>query len=105
MTFTKAYGVENTEGEVLNMLGTDIRVLAGRRTGSSFSLMTIRLPPGQGPPPHIHDDEDEAFYVLEGQMRFKAGTDEWVLGAGGFVYLPRGLMHQPWWRASIPQRH
>ena len=95
MTFTKAYGVENTEGEVLNMLGTDIRVLAGRRTGSSFSLMTIRLPPGQGPPPHIHDDEDEAFYVLEGQMRFKAGTDEWVLGAGGFVYLPRGLMHQP----------
>ena len=95
MTFTKAYGVENTEGEVLNMLGTDIRVLAGRRTGSSFSLMTCRLPPGQGPPPHIHDDEDEAFYVLEGQMRFKAGTDEWVLGPGGFVYLPRGLIHQP----------
>jgi hypothetical protein len=30
MTFTKAYGVENTEGEVLNMLGTDIRVLAGQ---------------------------------------------------------------------------
>jgi Cupin superfamily protein len=28
-------------------------------------------------------------------MRFKAGTDECVLGAGGFVYLPRGLMHQP----------
>jgi quercetin dioxygenase-like cupin family protein len=95
MTFTKAYGVENTEGEVLNMLGTDIRVLAGRRTGSSFSLMTCRIPPGQRPPPHIHDDEDEAFYVLEGQMRFKAGTDEWVLGAGGFVYLPRGLIHQP----------
>jgi quercetin dioxygenase-like cupin family protein len=95
MTFTKAYGVENTEGEVLNMLGTDIRVLAGRRTGSSFSLMTCRLPPGQGPPPHIHDDEDEAFYVLEGQMRFKAGTDEWVLGPGSFVYLPRGLIHQP----------
>jgi mannose-6-phosphate isomerase-like protein (cupin superfamily) len=71
MTFIKAYGVENTEGEVLNMLGTDIRVLAGRRTGSSFSLMTCRLPPGQGPPPHIHDDEDEAFYVLDGQMRFK----------------------------------
>jgi hypothetical protein len=57
------------------MLGTDIRVLAGRRTGSSFSLMTCHLPPGQGPPPHIHDDEDEAFYVLEGLMRFKAGTD------------------------------
>ena len=28
-------------------------------------------------------------------MRFKAGTDEWVLGAGGFVYLPRGVIHQP----------
>jgi ribosomal protein L16 Arg81 hydroxylase len=28
-------------------------------------------------------------------MRFNAGTDEWVLGAGGFVYLPRGLIHQP----------
>ena len=95
MTFTKAYGVEDTESEVLNILGTDIRVLAGRRTGSSFSLMKCHLPPGQGPPPHIHDDEDEAFYVLDGQMRFKAGTDEWVLGAGGFVYLPRGMVHQP----------
>jgi hypothetical protein len=48
MTFTKAYGVGNTEGEVLNMLGTVIRVLAGRRTGSSFSLMAIRLPPVKG---------------------------------------------------------
>jgi quercetin dioxygenase-like cupin family protein len=68
MTFTKAYGVENTEGEVLHILGNDIRVLAGRRTCSSFSLITCRIPPGQEPPPHIHDDEDEAFSVLEGRV-------------------------------------
>ena len=95
MTFTGAYGVADNEGDVLHLLGNDMRLLAGRRTGSSFSLMKIRVPPGEGPPPHIHDDEDEAFYVLDGQMRFKAGTDEWVLSAGGFVYLPRGLIHQP----------
>jgi quercetin dioxygenase-like cupin family protein len=70
MTFTKAYGVGNTEGDVLNLLGTDFRFLAGRRTGSSFSLMTCHIQPGTGSPRHIHDDEDEAFYVLEGQMRF-----------------------------------
>jgi quercetin dioxygenase-like cupin family protein len=66
MTFTKAYGVENTEGEVLRILGNDLRALAGRRTGSSFSLMKIRIPPGQAPPPHIHDDEDEAFTSSRG---------------------------------------
>jgi quercetin dioxygenase-like cupin family protein len=101
MTFTKAYAVGNTEGEGLSLLGTDFRWLAGRRTGSSFSVMTCRIKPGTGSPRHIHDDEDEAFYVLEGQMRFNGESDEWVLGAGGFVYLPRGLMHQ----ATVEGKH
>jgi quercetin dioxygenase-like cupin family protein len=91
----KAYVVQRNEGDHLEMLGTDIRILAGRRTGASFSVMTAYLPVGIGPPPHVHDDEDEAFYVLEGRMRFKTEGAEWVVDPGGFVYLPRGLTHQP----------
>ncbi len=91
----KAYAVQNTEGRRISILGTGLRVLAGTEHGASFSVMTADLPAGMGPPPHVHDDEDEAFFVIEGQMRFLAGADEWVLGPGGFVYLPRGIVHQP----------
>ena len=86
------------------MLGNDIRVLAGGRTGASFSLMATFMPPGAAPPPHVHDDEDEGFYVLEGRMRFKCGGDEWVVGPGGFVYLPRGVIHQPAVEGDQPAR-
>jgi quercetin dioxygenase-like cupin family protein len=98
------YGLTNSEGEHIFMLGSDIRVLAGGATGASFSLMDISLPPGEGPPPHIHDDEDEAFYVLEGRMRFRAGEDELVLESGGCVYLPRSIVHQPMAEGDQPAR-
>ena len=104
MTNAKAYGLTGGDGEVLSMLGTDIRVLAGRKTGASFSVMSCILPAGEDPPPHVHDDEDEAFYVLEGQMRFKSEGAEWVLDTGGFVYLPRGIMHQPMVEGDQPAR-
>jgi uncharacterized cupin superfamily protein len=52
----------------------------------------------------VHDEEDEAFYVLEGRMRFKAGKDEWVLSPGGFVYLPRGIVHQPMVEGEQPAK-
>jgi len=104
VTDTKAYGLSSGDGEVLSMLGTDIRVLGGRRTGASFAVMDCYLPVGEGPPPHIHDDEDEAFYVLEGRMRFKSEGAEWVLDRGGFVYLPRGIMHQPMVEGDQPAR-
>jgi quercetin dioxygenase-like cupin family protein len=46
---------------------------------------------GYGPPLHVHSREDEAMYVLEGQIRFRVGDDEFVAGPGSWVWQPRGV--------------
>jgi quercetin dioxygenase-like cupin family protein len=46
---------------------------------------------GYGPPLHVHRREDEAMYVLEGQIRFRVGDDEFVAGPGTWVWQPRGV--------------
>jgi quercetin dioxygenase-like cupin family protein len=48
---------------------------------------------GFGPPLHVHSREDEAFYVLEGQIRFRQADDEFVGGPGTWVWGPRGVPH------------
>ena len=42
---------------------------------------------------HIHHDQDEAFYVLEGEVVVFADGDRVELGAGDFVFAPRGTAH------------
>jgi quercetin dioxygenase-like cupin family protein len=48
---------------------------------------------GFGPPLHVHSREDEALYVLEGEIRFRLGDDELVAGPGTWVWGPRGVPH------------
>jgi mannose-6-phosphate isomerase-like protein (cupin superfamily) len=45
------------------------------------------------PPLHIHHREDEAWYVLDGQMTFYVGDDTMTATAGTFVFAPRGIAH------------
>ena len=65
----------------------------GAQTGGALGVVEQIVPPGLGSPYHIHRNEDEAFYVLEGAIRFFSGTRSWVLGPGGFAFLPRGIPH------------
>jgi quercetin dioxygenase-like cupin family protein len=63
-------------------------------TGGALGLVeaTFRHQ-GFGPPLHVHSREDEAFYVLEGQIRFRQADDEFVAGPGTWVWGPRGVPH------------
>jgi len=93
----KAYGLTNGEGKNVPgvMPGVNITVLGGSETGAAFTVLYQTFPADFEARPHIHYSEDEAFYVLEGRMRFKCDGEEWEMGPGGFVHLPRGLMHAP----------
>jgi quercetin dioxygenase-like cupin family protein len=62
-------------------------------TGGALGLVEARFPEGFGPPLHVHDREDEAFYVLEGEIRFRQGEEEFVAGPGTLVWGPRGIPH------------
>jgi quercetin dioxygenase-like cupin family protein len=81
-------------GTTVRFLGTDMTVLAaGEETGGAFGLIEQALPPGFGPPPHVHHGEDEAFYILEGGVTFTCGGRTLRAEAGTFVFLPRDVAH------------
>lgn len=58
----------------------------------NFGLITI-APHRHGPPIHEHPDEDDAFYILEGELTFEVDGDELVAGPGTFVLVPPGIRH------------
>lgn len=66
---------------------------SGEDTGGAYSLTDSVVPPRGGPPPHIHHREDEAFWVLEGDLEVMVGENRFEAGAGSFVRLPRGVLH------------
>jgi quercetin dioxygenase-like cupin family protein len=66
---------------------------SGNDTGGAFALIEAVVPPGHGPPPHIHSREDEAFYVLEGEIQFHAGGRSFTATPGAWVTLAKGSLH------------
>jgi quercetin dioxygenase-like cupin family protein len=89
----QAVVVRQGEGEVLNVLGAQLKFLcAGDKTGKAWSLMEVTLPKRSGPPPHSHP-WDEAYYVMEGEVRFVLAGQEQLVKAGDFVYAPGGTVH------------
>ena len=64
-------------------------------TGGQFSLVEVVARQGTEPPPHTHAYEDEAYYLLEGEMTFHVGEQNIEAGPGDYVWLPRGVQHTP----------
>ena len=62
-------------------------------TGGALGLVEASLYRGFGPPLHIHRREEEAFYVIEGKVRFRRGDEEFVGGPGTWVWGPRDVPH------------
>lgn len=64
-----------------------------RETGGRFGLMEFVGRKGDEPPRHVHHREDEAFYVLEGEITCYVGEETYEAGPGTFVFLPRDVPH------------
>jgi uncharacterized cupin superfamily protein len=76
-------------------------------SGGRITWIEQLVPPGDSPY-HIHDAEDEIFYVLEGELSFVSGYKAWKGGPGTFAFLPRGISHGFWvegTRASRAPHH
>lgn len=73
-------------------------------SGESISVLEIESAIQHGPPPHVHHNEDETFYVIDGEISVWKGDEEQTLAKGGFIFLPRGTPH--WYRVVSPMaRH
>jgi len=76
--------------------------VTGAETGGGYSLWESVVPAGVGTPPHIHHNEDEAFYILEGEIEFTSGDETLTLSAGASLHAPRDIVHS--YRAITPVR-
>jgi quercetin dioxygenase-like cupin family protein len=82
------------DGDCVYAGGDLYRFLAVKdETGGSYGLWEAIVPPGGGPPPHLHRNEEEGFYVIDGQVTVYADGMEIDAAAGSFVHMPRGSKH------------
>ena len=76
----------------LNVVGTQVTVLASNAATQSFGITFQQGDEGTGPPPHSHD-WDEAFYVLKGEVDFLCDGQVHACLPGTLVHVPRGTTH------------
>jgi quercetin dioxygenase-like cupin family protein len=79
-----------------------ITVHVGHDEGrDGISVLEHRAPHGESPPLHVHRTEDEAFYVLEGELRIRAGDTDLRVGAGDAAVAAIGVPHT--YRVESPE--
>ena len=82
------------EGESFWVLGDYYTFKAtGKDTDGRYTVIDQIIQPQNGPPPHIHQDEDEAFYVIDCRFSFLSGETQREFDKGSFIYIPKGTLH------------
>src|SRR3954469_4908040 len=82
------------EGRTVAVVGDVYRFLAtGEDTNGKYANWEAIVPPGGGPPPHVHSREEEGFYILEGEITLTVDGKRSVATAGMFANLPVSSLH------------
>jgi len=82
------------EGKKLNILGDNQQIkLTGKDTNGQFLAIYQDNPPNTQIPMHVHQNEDEVYKVLEGEIEFTVGEKKYVLKSGDTIFLPRNIPH------------
>lgn len=82
------------DGEIIDTVGDRYRFLVtAEQTNGRYAIWEAIIPPGGGPPPHVHAREEEGFYVVDGELAIHADGDRFLAGPGSFVNMPVGNTH------------
>ena len=73
----------------------------GKDTGGRVTVIEFAPKRGLEPPPHTHTKEDEAYYVIDGEVTFRVGDESFEARPGSYVFLPRGIQHE--WHIHTPE--
>ncbi len=87
----------------LDGLGVHFKV-RGEQTGGGFAIVEHPMEPRIIVEPHIHRDEDELSFVLEGTIWARVGDREVEAATGSYVWKPRGVLHTFWNPGPAPAR-
>jgi mannose-6-phosphate isomerase-like protein (cupin superfamily) len=93
------------EGEKVDLggLGVDFKV-GGSATSGALAIVEHPMEAGRLVPAHVHRDEDELSYVLEGTFGVRIGDEIATAGPGTYVYKPKGVPHTFWNPGPEPAR-
>jgi quercetin dioxygenase-like cupin family protein len=88
--FVRGAVVENT----MFYMGSLMTLLASSdETNNGFNLLEYSSQPGHEPPPHIHINQDELLYVLDGEIVAYCQDQKVFVGSGESIFLPRNEAH------------
>lgn len=99
------YELAAGQGEQFWLLGMHqtIKIGASDTTGQ-FGMIELLIPKGYGSPWHVHPDENEWFYVLEGEVIFYVDHTRLALTPGSFAFGPKGVPHTFFGESYTPAR-
>ena len=92
---SRVFGLGQGEGEAWWWLDVTLAIIkaTGEETGGQYTLIEVLEPQGVEVPLHVHHNEDEAFYILEGEMTFYVGEETIKAGPGSLLFGPRDVPH------------
>ena len=82
-----------------------VKAEASETRGAYIVRMNDSMPPGRWIEPHVHGAEEEAWYVLSGELTFKIGEQSILAPTGSFVLVPRGTAHSFGNASTEPARY
>ena len=68
-------------------------LVTGAQSDGTYFILEALVPPGGGPPPHIHRREHESFYLLDGTVSLTVAGRTIRASKGDFAHIPRGTVH------------
>lgn len=89
----KAMHIPDDAGERISFMGMDLVWKLNSQLSSTLMTFIQIAPPGGGVPLHIHHNEDESIYLLEGSLVFQVADETFEVEKGGTVYMPKGVPH------------
>ncbi|HXJ55756.1 MAG TPA: cupin domain-containing protein [Verrucomicrobiae bacterium] len=83
--------------------GTTVRITS-RQTEGAYCVCEMTTMPGDGVSRHVHDRDEEFYYILEGVYEMQAGEERFMADAGSLVVIPRDVPHQFRNAGQVPAR-
>jgi quercetin dioxygenase-like cupin family protein len=80
-------------------------LLSGEDTGGAYCVLDLRVASGKGVPRHTHTREDEALFVLSGELEATVGDEVFTLTAGETLVAPRNIPHQLRNSGNVPNHY
>lgn len=83
------------QAQPIKPFGLDMKVLlTTEATGGAISVIMACHKPGEGPPDHVHFNQEEVFFIVEGTYELTVGDQTSRAGPGTIVFIPRNVVHR-----------